>query len=182
MEKGEKVDAEKLIHLLNMKNSIDFSGTIDISMQIAMQSKLIQVAKKKIGLYSGELGYFDASGSRFRIEMFTQCKIPRTVDSYEGSVDKLRLDYVQFWAAGDPEEIYDSGMFPEDMVTDVFFVFDTCLLQPDGTCGTCSPDLEEMVRDFIEEFQMYEDEEETESVRRIAYFIRQMDFYFSGRI
>lgn len=182
MKKRRAVDAGKLIGLLDMKNSVDYSGDINLSLQIAIQSKLIQTAKKKAGIFTGKLGYFDALGDGVPVKKFIECSIPRSLSGFEDSVDNVRLDYFQFWAASGPDDVYYSGLLPDDILDDLFFIVDSWLLEMDGTCTTVSPALEEMVKDTLEEFRLYEDEEESERVERISYLIRQMDFYFSGKI
>lgn len=182
MRKGKKVDAGKLIGLLDMKNSVDYSGDINLSLQIAIQSKLIQIAKKKAGIITGKLGYFDALGDGTPVNKFIECSIPRSLSSFEDSVDNVRLDYFQFWAASGPDDIYYSGIILDDILDDLIFIVDSWLLEMDGTCTTVSPALEEMVQDTIKEFGPYVDEEESVCVQRLSYLLRQMDFCFSGKI
>ena len=183
MKKGRAVDAGKLIGLLDMKNSVDYSGDINLPLQIAIQSKLIQTAKKKAGIFTGKLGYFDALGDGTPENKFIECSIPRSLSSFEDSVDHVRLDYFQFWAASGADDVYYSGLFPDDILDDFILIVDTWLLEMDGTCITVTPALEEMVRDTIRDFRLYGDEEEeSESVQRISYLLRQMDFCFSGKI
>lgn len=180
MEKRVKADIEKLINLLEMKNSVDFSGNINVPIQVAIQSKLIQIAKKKLGLYPDKLGFFNASASIGNGDAFEGCSIPRSVCSYGDSAKERRLEYFMFWPANSTDDIYYNEIFPDSIVDDILFLTYTWLLEMDGTCVTDSPALEELVKDTIEEFQ--DEEDVNERVKRLAYLLRQMDFYFSGVI
>lgn len=178
----KKTYTEKLVSLLNMKNSMDFSNGSNMSIQVAIQSKLVQVAKKILGMYSEELGYFDVTASTGKNRMFKKCSLSKSLCDCEEAVKHGRLDYVQFWAPESIDAIYYSGIFPCDTVEDFLFLSGGWVLEMDGTCIMDLQVLEETILELIRELDLFTEEDEYECAKRLAFLTRQMHFYFSGKI